>query len=189
MTYILIILGVIGVAAFLYGIRYIFKVYQIGEESWPGDYGVGAQNTPQDACKPIQAPLTVKKDFSTPRAAFHSVRVMCDDAGLTYEQKNEICYTIWRESEFQKGALGKPNKNGTRDYGICQFNDGKNARGIPFWIGKGATFSSINEVLNDPEKCVRIMIQTYKAGNIGWWYGHKGYTPAAAKASPMWKLA
>lgn len=128
-------------------------------------------------------------EWSTPRQAFHSTRVLCDEMGLTYEQKNEICYTIYRESEFNIKAIGKPNNNGTRDYGICQFNDGKNAKGIPFWIGKGATFASIDEVLNNPEKCVRVMIQTYKAGHIEWWYGHDGYSVEAARTSPMWKLA
>ena len=93
-------------------------------------------------------------------------------------------------SNFQRPQtkIGKPNKNGTRDYGICQFNDGKNAKGVPFWIGKGAAFASVEEVLNNPEKCVRVMIKTYKAGHIGWWYGHAGYSPEAAKASSMWKL-
>lgn len=126
--------------------------------------------------------------WATPKQAWHSVRVLCDETGLTYDQKNEVCYTIYRESEFHIGAIGKPNKNGTRDYGICQFNDGKNAKGVPFWIGKGATFKDINEVLTNPEKCVRVMIQTYKAGNIGWWYGHRGYSQVAVQNSPMWKL-
>lgn len=127
--------------------------------------------------------------WETPKQAFHSTRVVCDEMGLDYDQKNEICFTIYGESEFHAKAIGKPNKNGTKDYGLCQYNDGKNAKGIPFWIGKGATFASIDEVLNNPEKCVRVMIQTYKAGNIGWWYGHRGYTLEKAKTSPMWKLA
>lgn len=132
--------------------------------------------------------LPPKLLWDTPKEAFHSTRVMCDNAGLTYDIKNEICYTIYRESEFKIGAIGKPNSNGTRDYGICQFNDGKNAKGIPFWIGEGATFKDINEVLTNPEKCVTVMIQTYKAGHIGWWYGHKGYSKLAVDNSPMWKL-
>lgn len=136
--------------------------------------------------EPVIAPETLLWD--TPQQAFHSVRVMCDLAGLTYDQKNEICYTIWGESQFHTKVIGKPNKNGTRDYGLCQFNDGKNAKGIPFWIGEGATFASVDEVLNNPAKCVRVMIQTYKAGNIRWWYGHAGYTQSAIKSSPFWKL-
>ena len=127
--------------------------------------------------------------WETPKQAWHSVRVLCDEMGLTYDQKNEICYTINGESEFYIKAIGKPNKNGTRDYGICQYNDGVNAKGIPFWIGKGATFKDVDEVLNNPEKCVRVMIQTYKAGHIGWWYGHIGYSHPVPKTHPMWKLA
>ncbi len=137
---------------------------------------------------PPPLPPTPTLDFTTPSHAFHSVRVLCDEMGLTYEQKNEICYTIYRESEFHTGAIGKPNKNGTRDWGICQYNDGKNAKGIPLWIGEGATFKDTNEVLTNPEKCVRVMIQTYKAGHISWWYGHKGYSLATVDKSPMWKL-
>ena len=127
--------------------------------------------------------------WETPKQAWHSVRVLCDEMWLTYDQKNEICYTINGESEFYIKAIGKPNKNGTRDYGICQYNDGVNAKGIPFWIGKGATFKDVDEVLNNPEKCVRVMIQTYKAGHIGWWYGHIGYSHPVPKTHPMWKLA
>jgi hypothetical protein len=113
---------------------------------------------------------------------------MCDLAGLDVNQKNEICYTIWGESQFNTKIIGKPNKNGTKDYGIAQYNDGTNAKDIPFWIGEGATFASTDEVLNNPAKCVRVMIQTYKVGHIGWWYGHKGYSQSAVKSSPMWKL-
>lgn len=137
---------------------------------------------------PVTITESVPLLWDTPRQAWHSVRVMCDSAELPYELKNEICYTIYNESEFKKGAIGKPNKNGSRDYGICQYNTGKNAKGIPFWIGEGATFKDIDEVLNNPEKCVRVMIQTVKAGNIRWWYGHKGYTHPVPKSHPMWKL-
>jgi hypothetical protein len=125
--------------------------------------------------------------WDTPQQAFHSVRVICDEMGLNLEQKNEICYTINGESEFHIKAVGKPNKNGTRDWGICQFNDGA-IKGIQIWIGKGATFKDTDEVLNNPEKCVRTMINTYKAGHIGWWYGHAGYSLVAVDNSPMWKL-
>lgn len=149
--------------------------------------------------QPVIAPETITSSstpkiapqvllWATPKDAFHSTRVMCDDAGLSYDDKNEICYTIWGESEFHIRAIGKPNKNGTRDFGICQFNDGKNAKGIPLWIGEGATFKDTNEVLTNPEKCVRVMIQTYKAGHIGWWYGHQGYALSVIPTHPMWAL-
>ena len=126
--------------------------------------------------------------WDTPSHCFKSTRIMCDSAGLSVDEKNEICYTIWGESEFITKAIGKPNKNGTRDYGLGQYNDGENAKDIPFWIGKGATFSSIDEVLNNPEKNVRVMIQEYKNGHIGWWYGHSGYTQERARTSKMWSL-
>ena len=149
-----------------------------------------APDAPKQPPEPVIEPSApnLPLDFSTPQKAFKSTRIMCDNANLTYDVKNEICYTIWNESQFLKGAIGKPNKNGTRDYGLCQYNNGTNAKGIPFWIGKGATFKDIDEVLNNPEKNVRVMIQTYKAGNIRWWYGHIGYSQATVMQSPMWKL-
>lgn len=145
---------------------------------------------PPVAVEPVrtQFPAPSELLWSTPHDAFHSTRVICDEMGLTYDQKNEICYTIYNESEFKIRAMGKPNKDGTRDYGICQFNTGKNAKGIPYWIGEGATFASIEEVLSNPEKCVRVMIKTCLAGHWTWWEGHKGYSQLAAKSSPMWKL-
>lgn len=153
--------------------------------------------TPSDVPSPIlpntlpEKPVEAKSSllWDTPKQAWHSTRVLCDNAGLTYEVKNEICYTIYNESEFHIKAIGKPNKNGTRDYGICQYNDGKNAKGIPFWIGKGATFKDVDEVLNNPTKCVKVMIQEYRAGHIGWWYGHSGYAQSKINAHPMWSLS
>ena len=147
---------------------------------------VTTQSTPQEPYKTVEVPPTLLWD--TPKHAWKSVRMICDDMGLTYDQKNEICYTIWGESGFNIKAVGKQNKNGTKDFGICQYNNGTNAKGVPFWIGEGATFASVDEVLNNPEKCVRVMIKTYLAGNIRWWYGHEGYSLTAVEKSPMWQL-
>lgn len=151
---------------------------------------------PSDTQTPPYLPVTTESTpseppkllWDTPKQAWHSVRVICDEMRLTYDQKNEICYTIWGESNFNIKAIGKPNKNGTRDYGLCQYNNGTNAKGVPFWIGEGATFASVEEVMSNPEKCVRVMIKTYLAGNIRWWYGHQGYSKDAVDKSPMWAL-
>jgi hypothetical protein len=107
--------------------------------------------------------------WSTPKDARHSVRVICDEEGLSVSDKNIICACIQQESGFKIDAVGPYNKNGTRDFGICQFNDGVNAHGQAYWIGYGATFGSIDEVLENPEKCVRVMIKQFKAGHLNWW--------------------
>lgn len=110
-----------------------------------------------------------KLKWDTPANVRHSVRVMCDEAGLSLAAKNIITACIQQESQFNTKAIGQPNRNGTIDYGLCQYNNGRNARGVPYWIGPGADFASIEEVLNDPEKNVRVMIREYKKGNIRYW--------------------
>ena len=39
-------------------------------------------------------------DFSTQKAAYHSTRVICDQVGLTFAQKEIVCACIFQESEF-----------------------------------------------------------------------------------------
>src|ERR1035437_3694696 len=126
---------------------------------------------PEPVLSPVQptpAPISPLL-WDTPLNARHSVRVMCDNAGMAIADKNILCACVEQESGFLPGAIGKPNSNGTRDWGICQFNDGKNASGVPFWIGPGAYFTSTDEVLSNPEKCVGEMIAQYKLGHISWW--------------------
>ena len=110
-----------------------------------------------------------KYDWSTPTATRHSARMIMDTFGLSWNEKDLLCAVIEAESHFDPKAIGKPNANKTKDWGLCQFNDGKNLQGIPYWIGKGAAFASTDEVLNDPEKNIRIIIQQYKAGNLKYW--------------------
>lgn len=94
---------------------------------------------------------------------------MCDEAGLSWGAKQIITACIMQESRFHPDAKGPVNENGTRDWGLCQYNDGKNSKGQAYWIGPGADFASTEEVLNDPEKNVRVMIREYKKGNIKRW--------------------
>lgn len=103
----------------------------------------------------------------------HNVRVLCDLAGLTLYDKNVITACVQQESQFNPDAVGKVNINGTRDWGLCQFNDGKNAKGQAYWIGKGAVFPDTDYVLEHPEECVKEMIRQYKAGNIKLWSSYK----------------
>lgn len=92
------------------------------------------------------------------------VRRVCAEEGMTPEQTEIITAIIWAESGMNPKAEGKPNKNGTRDWGLCQFNDGP--KNVPpqkkYWIGPKAPFPSVEYVLNNPEQCVRVMCRHIK---------------------------
>jgi len=114
----------------------------------------------------VPEPVVVPKYlWGTPKEARHSTRVICDESGLSLEDKNIICAVIMAESEFKIKAVGRPNRNGSRDWGIVQMNDA-------LWIGEGKYFKSTDEVLNNPEKSVRFIIDCYKKGKIIWWMGY-----------------
>ena len=104
--------------------------------------------------------------WTPPTAARHSVRVICDEEGLTLEQKNTLCATVGGESGWTPTAIGPQNYDGTRDYGICQINE-------KFWIGQNKTFPSKEYVLSNPEACIRWMCKEWKAGNRNWWIAYK----------------
>ncbi len=125
--------------------------------------------------------------WDTPRHCFHNVRVLCDQLGLTLEQKNTICACIYQESRFNNAALNH-NKNSSgvttsTDYGICQIND-------YFHIGAGKTFPSLPYVLNNPDKVVTWMIQCMKKGQLSMWvsYSSGAYKQWLLPNSPMWAL-
>lgn len=134
---------------------------------------------------PLVHPL-LPYDWSTPEAAKHSARLICDEEGLPLEHNTEVdgkyyqlkdilCACIMQESGFHPLAIGKPNKNGTQDFGLCQYNNGKDAKGRPLWIGPGATFSSVEEVLDNPAKNVRVMARCFKMGEkeMEFWSSYK----------------
>lgn len=127
--------------------------------------------------------------WDTPQKARHSCRVIMDEMGIThkkmiiggkqYSMKDVLCATIKEESQFNPRAVGKKNTDGTQDFGLCQFNNGKNKQGVPFWIGVGAAFKDVDDVFNNPEKNVRILVtETLKHGYPKWW---KAFTSGAFK--------
>lgn len=194
LTAFLVVLGAIisgGITALVRTYRFGPFIDKGGEiESFPEPLQPQIVVPPQPAVSPsLNVASTIGNDFSNPKAAYHSTRVICDEMGATIDQKNRICGIVYQESEFKKGAIGKPNKNGTIDYGIAQFNNGS-IRGVPLWIGKGAAFASKDEVLNDPEKCIRLMIKTCLAGHWDWWssYSSGAYEQWLKPGSPMWLL-
>lgn len=126
--------------------------------------------------KEVEIPPVAKYLWDTKENARHSVRLICDEEKLSLADKNLICAVIQAESEFDNTKFHK-NTNGTTDWGICMFNDGKNKNGVPYWIGNGAIFSSVDEVKNNPEKAVRVMVKEFKKGNLKYWvsYTNKAY--------------
>lgn len=125
----------------------------------------------QPPITPIVEPMQPKYVWDTPVMARHSLRVICDEEGLSTGQKNILCATVGAESGWKPSAVGKPNKNNTRDWGICQINDG-------IWIGQGKTFPTTDYVLENPEVCVRWMCKMWKQGHQNWWsaYNNGSFT-------------
>ena len=123
-----------------------------------------------------------KYKWDTPAAACHSVRVICDEEGLSVADKNLIAQVINCESGFNIKAKND-NKNSkaevtSTDYGICQYNS--------YWyIGAGKPIASIEEALNNPEKCVRVMIGQFKKGRLKDWvcYSHGKYRNYPSKVA------
>lgn len=106
--------------------------------------------------------------WDTPAHIRRNVRVMCDEAGLSYSLKNTICAIIKQESNWNPKAKNIYNSNGTKDYGLLQINDHKG-----YWIGEGLYFSSVDEVLNNPEKSVRFVIGMASRNKLHFWSSFK----------------
>ena len=108
-------------------------------------------------------------DWSTTEKSRYNVRRICDDMGLTFEEKVTICACIYQESGFNNNAKCRNrDKDGnllSTDWGLCQIND--------FWhCGAGKTFQSAEYVVAHPEECVRWMIKMYKAGQLKLWVSY-----------------
>lgn len=143
------------------------------------------ESKPIDALVDIpQEDINQKYLWGTPEEVRHSCRVIMDEEGLMgekvkidgriYSVKDFLCAVVKEESRFNPQAKGSINDDSTRDYGLCQFNTGKNSKGQAYWIGPGADFKDIDEVLNDPEKNIRIFIREYKKfGYPKWWSAYK----------------
>ncbi len=136
------------------------------------------------------APQTNKMLLWDTRAnCYHGTRVLCDNAGLTYDEKNILCACIFQESRFNNNAKcenkDKAGKVWSTDWGICQIND--------YWhIGPHKDFPSVQYVLDNPDKAVQWMIDYYQRnGNLNAWvsYSSGAYKTWLLPASPMWKLA
>lgn len=95
----------------------------------------------------------------------HTVRVICDEEGLTKEQKDTMCATIQGESNFNLTVTNDNYYKGklvSTDYGICQWND--------YYHGKEIT---PDEAVHNPEKAVRLMCAYWKRGQRDTWIAYK----------------
>lgn len=143
---------------------------------------------PPSPIVPQQPPAPETLSFDTPAHAWHAVRVLCDNAGLTYDAKNVICACIYQESRFNNKAVNHNINSQTRiitssDFGICQIND-------RFHIGLGKDFPSVTYVLANPDKAVQWMISMYRTGKLNLWvsYSSGAYERWLSPSSPMWAL-
>lgn len=125
--------------------------------------------------------------WDTAQHAYHSVRVLCDNAGLEVAEKNLICACIYQESGFNnKAVCYNKRADGTvtsKDVGIVQVNS--------YWhCGIGKDFPSSDYVVYHPQEAVEWMIQMYKNGLLKMWvsYSSGAYKRWLEDNSPMWKL-
>lgn len=90
------------------------------------------------------------------------VRIICRWEELSEKETDLIVAVIYAESGMNPKAINK-NRDGTTDYGLCQYNS-------KWYIGK---YLTIDEALNDTDKCVKIMIRRYREGALNDWYGYR----------------
>lgn len=162
-------------------------------------FDVPVEPLPEAPKPPVVVPVEPQAptlSWEVPKEAYKLTRIMCDELGLTVEQKNIVCACIYQESRFRNHlANGQPTKGVNRnaagkitstDWGIAQVND------TPGWhIGPGLRYPSIEYVLAHPEEPVRWMVQTMKkTGRLQPWSSYTGgaYKQWLINTSPMWRL-
>lgn len=96
----------------------------------------------------------------------HSCRVVMDEYHLGWNEKDTLCAVLEAESNFNINAMNynkdKAGKVWSVDAGIAQINDYYN-------IGPGKYFASVDEVLANPAKSVRFMVEMYQQGHLTMW--------------------
>ncbi len=117
--------------------------------------------------EPITVP--VKYGWDTKEKARKSVRMICDEEGLSLKDKNLITAVIDCESGFNPKAVNQ-NSDARKsvDYGIAQLNS--------YWYIEKMKLVTKDQALNDPEFCIRLVIKRFKAGFLKDWVCYsKGY--------------
>lgn len=135
------------------------------------------------------SPDSIVYEWDTPQHNYHNIRVLCDEADLTVEEKNLICECIYQESQFINSAKHE-NKDASgqilsTDWGLCQINDYYHC------LPHGTPFESAQYVVNHPSAAVQFMISMYKNGGLKQWvsFSSGAYKQWGEPSSPMWKLA
>lgn len=82
-------------------------------------------------------------------------------AGLDDRMTARLIQTIQCESAFNPAAINV-NANGTKDLGICQYN-------TKWYIGAGKPIPSEKVALENPEFCIDVMAEMFKAGRARDW--------------------
>ncbi len=123
---------------------------------------------PAPTATPAPKPTVEPYKWDNAVNARHSVRVICDEMGLTVAEKNIITACIQQESNFNNKAIGRNMKDGkllSTDWGIVQVND--------YWhVGPGKKWSSVQQILDNPDKAVKWMITLYKQGKLKMWVSY-----------------
>ncbi len=88
------------------------------------------------------------------------VRQVCTIEELATDKIELVVAVIWAESGMDYEAINV-NKNGTTDWGLCQFND---------YFSKGQI--TPQEALYNPQKAVTLMAREVKAGHIYRWVAY-----------------
>lgn len=172
------------------------KFWTFVEEALQGDYQIPVDHLvmpqqepdPKNPVVPTASnPDVLLADWSLQENAYHNVRVLCDLAGLSVNDKNLICACVYQESEFKNDAVHHNVVNGqvsSTDWGICQIND-------YFQVGSGRPFTSAQDIVDNPQRAVQFMIQMFGEGELKLWdsYLHGAYKQWLISTSPMWKLA
>lgn len=124
--------------------------------------------------------------WDTKEHSRHSARVVMDEYGLTPNEKDLLCATIEAESGWKTNRVCINLEDGTSisttlekleqvskglkiasiDYGIIQAN-------TRWYIGVGKPLITIDEAINNPEKCVRVMINSYRRGRLSDWIAYR----------------
>ncbi len=85
---------------------------------------------------------------------------VCREEYLPQKDIDLLAAVISCESAWDDKAVNI-NDNGTRDNGICQWND--------YWAWKKEKIISPDEALNNPKKSMELMVKYFKKGELKRW--------------------
>lgn len=169
-------------------IRFIADLYEALKGEYHADVEpVSVAQAPSPVAAIPTPPVPVKEvpDWFTPKGAYRATRVMCDEMGLTFAQKEIVCACIYQESQFDNKAVclnrDRSGRVWSKDLGLVQVNN-------YFHCGKGKHFPSEQYVLDNPGEAVKWMIETMKkTGRLQPWvsYTSGAYRQWLSPSSPM----